>query len=71
MTREDYNLNRKPNPALEEKLCTWNFCDTCINCRIRHGMPIPELRSHGTSKPYFRYIDQGLKPAGRVRQELT
>lgn len=61
MTREEYNHKRKPNPQLESMLCSWNFCDICIDTRTKHRMPIPELRNDGITQPYFRYINPNLR----------
>lgn len=71
MTREEYNetLGTKINDKLEEQLCSWNFCDTCINLRIRNKMPIPVLKE-GEWPQYHRYIDPSIKPSGFIRKDL-
>lgn len=71
MTREEYNktLGKKENKKLEEQLCSWNFCESCINLRIRNKMPIPVLKE-GEWKPYHRYIDPSIKPTGYKRKNF-
>lgn len=33
-------------PKKEDGLCTWDFCTSCINYRIKNKLPIPKLKSH-------------------------
>lgn len=57
MTRESYNHARIEKPEIELELCTWDFCKTCIDFRIRHRMKLPELRNKEGYQTYFRYIN--------------
>ena len=45
-------------------LCSWDFCDSCINYRIRHHIKLDNLRSGGDGySPYWRLKYPNRKPS--------
>jgi len=44
-------------------LCSWDFCSSCINYRIRMHLPLTDLKSYKDIESYFRIKHPEWKPS--------
>ena len=48
---------------LPDPICSWDFCESCINYRIRNNFPLTGLRSSPGYTQYFRVTRPDIKPS--------
>lgn len=46
-----------------DTLCSWDFCKTCIDFRIRTHIPVVNLKSKEGVEPYYRVAHPDWKPS--------